>query len=91
MLVLEFKDIQSFYNHFQIIRNFRKNINQISLNFVFNFDDELFEFDDLKISGIDKKISDQYLNKLNSEKKNLLNKITFRNTIRDFFKEISLD
>ncbi len=89
--VLEFKDIQSFYNHFQIIRNFRKNINQISLNFVFNFDDELFEFDDLKISGIDKKISDQYLNKLNSEKKNLLNKITFRNTIRDFFKEISLD
>ncbi len=90
-IILEFKDIQNFYNHFQIIRNFRKNIDQISSNFIFYFDDELFEFDELKISGIDKKISDQYLNKFNSEKKDLLNKITFRNTIRDFFKTISLD
>ena len=90
-VVLDFDDIQNFYNHFQIIRNFRKNIDQISSNFVFNFDDELFEFEELKIGGIDKKISDNYLNKFNSEKKDILNKITFRNTVRDFFKTISLD
>ena len=90
-VVLDFEDIQNFYNHFQIIRNFRKNIDQISSNFVFNFDDELFEFEELKIGGIDKKISDNYLNKFNSEKKDILNKITFRNTVRDFFKTISLD
>ncbi len=90
-VVLDFEDIQNFYNHFQIIRNFRKNIDQITSNFVFNLDDELFEFDELKIGGVDKKISDQYVNKFNSEKKDLLNKITFRNTVRDFFKTISLD
>ena len=90
-IVLEFKDIQNFYNHFQIIRNYRKNIDKISSNFVFNFDEELFEFDELKIGGIDKKISDKYLNKFNTEKKDLLNKITFRNIIRDFFKKISSD
>ncbi len=90
-VILDFKDIQNFYNHFQIIRNYRKNIYQITTNFIFNFDDELFEFDDLEISGVDKKISDKYLNKFNSEKNDLLNKITFRNTIRDFFKMISLD
>ena len=90
-IVLEFKDIQNFYNHFQIIRNYRKNIDKISSNFVFNFDEELFEFDELKIGGIDKKISDKYLNKFNTEKKDLLNKITFRNIIRDFFKTISSD
>lgn len=90
-VLIEFKNINIFYSHFQIIRNFRKNIKQIESNFVYNFDDELFEFDDLKISGIDKKISDQYLNKFNSEKKDLFNKVTFRNTVRDFFKIISSD
>ena len=89
--LIEFKNINIFYSHFQIIRNFRKNIKQIESSFVYNFDDELFEFDDLKISGIDKKISDQYLNKFNSEKKDLFNKVTFRNTVRDFFKIISSD
>lgn len=88
---IEFKNINIFYSHFQIIRNYRKNIKKIKSNFVYNFDDELFEFDDLKISGIDKKISDQFLNKFNSEKKDLFNKVTFRNTVRDFFKIISSD
>ena len=88
-IILEFKDIQNFYNHFQIIRNYRKNINQISSNFVFNFDEEIFEFDELIISGIDKKISDQYLNKFNSDKKDIFNKVILRNVVKDFFKIIS--
>jgi len=90
-IVVNFKDIQNFYSHFQIIRNYRQNINKMSSNFVFNLDDEFFEFSELKISGVDKKITDQYLNKFNSEKKDLFNKVIFRNTVRDFFKIISLD
>jgi len=88
---ITFKDIQNFYSHFQIIRNFRKNIKKITSNFVFNFDDELFQFNDLKIAGIDQKISDQYLNKFNSEKNDIFNKVIFRNTVKDFFKTISSD
>ena len=90
-IVIDFKDIQNFYSHFQIKRNYRRNINQITSNFVFNLDDEFFEFSELKISGVGKKISDQYLNKFNSEKKDLFNKVIFRNTVRNFFKIISLD
>ena len=90
-LEITFKDIQNFYSHFQIIRNYRKNIKKINSDFVFNFDDELFQFNELKIAGIDKKISDQYLNKFNSEKKDIFNKVIFRNTVKDFFKMISLD
>ena len=88
---ITFKDIQNFYSHFQIIRNYRKNIKKITSDFIFNFDDELFQFNELKISGIDQKISNQYLNKFNSEKKDIFNKVIFRNSVKDFFKMISLD
>ena len=88
---ITFKDIQNLYSHFQIIRNYRKNIKKIKSNFIFNFDDELFQFNDLKITGIDQKISDQYINKFNSEKNDIFNKVIFRNTVKDFFKTISSD
>ena len=88
-IILDFKNIDSFYYHFQIIRNYRKNINQITSNFVFNFDDGLLEFNELKIKGVDRQIIEQFLNKFNLEKKDLFNKVTFRNIVRDFFKTIS--
>lgn len=86
-----FKNMQNFYSHFQIIRNYRKNIDKITSNFIFNFDEKLFEFNELKISGIDKQVSDQYLRKFNSEKKDLFNKVIMRNTVKDFFRTISSD
>jgi hypothetical protein len=90
-LSIDFTDIQSFYNHFQIVRNYRKNISQINSNFIFNFDDETFTLNELKIVGIDKKISDEYLSRFNSDKQNIFNKIVFRNKVRDFFEILSLD
>ena len=90
-ITLEFDDIQGVYNYFQISRKYRKNISKISSNFIFDFDNELFEFSDLKIIGIKKQISDKYLRKFNSEKKDLFNKVILKNTVRDFFKKISLD
>jgi hypothetical protein len=86
-----FKDIQKFYNHFQIEKNNRKNINEINSNFIFNFDDRSFELNELKVSGLDNEISDQNLNQFNSEKQNILNEILFKNKVRDFFKIISLE
>jgi len=90
-LSIDFNDIQSFYNHFQIVRSYRKNISQINSNFIFNFDDETFTLNELKIVGIDKKISDEFMNRFNSDKQNIFNKIVFRNKVRDFFEILSLD
>jgi hypothetical protein len=73
------------------VRNYRKNISQINSNFIFNFDDETFTLNELKIVGIDKKISDVYLSRFNSDKQNIFNKIVFRNKVRDFFEILSLD
>ena len=73
------------------MRNYRKNISQINSNFIFNFDDETFTLNELKIVGIDKKISDVYLSRFNSDKQNIFNEIVFRNKVRDFFEILNLD
>ena len=86
-----FKDIQKFYNYFQIEKNNRKNINQINSNFIFNYDDQSFELNELKVSGVNNEILDQYLNQFNSGKQNILNEVLFKNKVRDFFKLISLE
>ena len=54
-------------------------------------DDETFTLSELKIVGIDKKIPDEFLNRFNSDKQNIFNKILFRNKVRDFFEILSLD
>jgi hypothetical protein len=86
-----FKDIQNFYKHFQIEKNNRKNINQINSNFIFNFDDQSFELNELKVSGVDNEILDQDLNQFNFEKQNILNEVLFKNKVRSFFKVISME
>ena len=90
-ITLDFKDIEKFYSHFQVRTYYRKNIDKINSNFIFNLDDGILEINELKINEFDEKILKSYLNKFNSEKKNILNKVVFRNTIKDFFKQINLD
>ena len=63
----------------------------ISSNFYFNPDDGFVELNELRISGINKKILERYSNNFNSERKNILNKIIFRNAVKEFFRKISLD
>tara|TARA_B100001057_G_scaffold367178_1_gene370552 strand:+ start:329 stop:1825 length:1497 start_codon:yes stop_codon:yes gene_type:complete len=88
---LDFKDIKNFYSHFQIKKNFRKNIKRINSNFEFYLDDGYIELNELRINGINNKILNEYLNNFNSEKKDILNKIVFRNTLKEFFEKINLD
>ena len=90
-ITLDFEDIDKFYSHFQVRTYYRKNIDKINSNFIFNLDDGILEISDLKISEINQKILKNYLNDFNSQKKNILNKVVFRNTIKDFFKQINLD
>lgn len=88
-MIIDFKDMEDFYSHFQIKRNYRKNIDRINSSFVFNFDDKLFELNELKIKDVDKQIINKFLNSFNSKEKDFFNKVTIRNTVRDFFRIIS--
>ncbi len=88
-IIMDFKNMQNFYSHFQIKRNYRKNIGRINSSFVFNLDSNFFELNELKIDGVNKEILNQFLNNFNSKEKDFFNKVTIKNTIRDFFRVIS--
>ena len=49
------------------------------------------EFNQLKVEKIKQQILDEFLINVNSERKNVFNKIVLRNTVKEFFKKISLD
>ena len=48
-------------------------------------DDEFLEIDNLKINGIVNQNSEEFLKNFNSKKYNILNKIIFKNSVKNFF------
>ncbi len=83
---LDFIDITEFYTHYQINRNFRKNIKKINFGFLLNLDDQFVEIDNLKVNGKTNQNLEKFLNKFNSKKENIFNKIILRNSIKSFLK-----
>ena len=83
---LDFKDITEFYTHYQINRNFRKNIKKINFGFLLNLDDQFLEIDNLKVNGKINQNLEKFLNEFNSNKENIFNKIIMRNSIKNFLK-----
>ncbi len=83
---LDFIDIKDFYKHYQISRIDRKLFKKISFGFLLNIDEKVIEVDNLKIDGNTNQNLEKFINKFNSEKKNIFNKIIRRNLVKDFFK-----
>ena len=84
-LVIEAKNIDNFYKSFQIKKKYRKDINQIEMDFVYNLNNSKFKFDNVKIDGATNKDLSNFINKYNSRGKVFFNKIIFKNFINDFF------
>tara|TARA_B100000902_G_scaffold366024_1_gene387459 strand:- start:601 stop:2091 length:1491 start_codon:yes stop_codon:yes gene_type:complete len=83
--IFDFKDINDFYSSFQIKKIYRKNIKQIEINFLYNFNSKSFRFDNPRINNIQDMNLDQFLNDFNSKNERVFNKITFKNFVSDFF------
>ena len=90
-VTLDFINIKKFFEHYQISIKNRKYIKKIKLGFLYHFDDEFVEIDNLKVDGKLIQNSNQFINDFNSRKDNVFNKIIFRNSVKDFFKLISLE
>ena len=90
-VTLDFINIKKFFEHYQISIKNRKYIKKIKLGFLFHLDDEFVEIDNLKVDGKLIQNSNQFINDFNSRKDNIFNKIIFRNSVKDFFKLISLE
>jgi len=85
-LLFNAKNINDVYKSFQIKRTDRKNIDRMELDFVYNFNQNKFSFDNVKINKKSNEKLDQFIEKYNSnEKKFFSNKVTFKNFVSEFF------
>ena len=81
---LDFKDIDNFYSSFQTKKINRKDIEQIEINFVYNFNSKSFRFDNPRINNNQNTELERFLNNFNSKDYRVFNKITFKNFVNDF-------
>lgn len=85
-MILDFRDLNNFYSSFQVNKNSRMKMRQIQLDFIFNFERQEVSFDNIKIDNESNLKVQEFIDKFNSNKKKVFNKITFKNFVSDFFK-----
>tara|TARA_A100001234_G_scaffold112056_1_gene98506 strand:- start:1362 stop:2846 length:1485 start_codon:yes stop_codon:yes gene_type:complete len=83
-----FENIEDFYRQYQIKKIYRANIKKIKLDFLLNLNKNEIEIDNLKIDASSNKTANDYINKFNSKKKNIFNKVIFKNSIKEFFENL---
>ncbi len=84
----DFRDIEDFYRQYQIKKTRRKMIKNIKLDFLLNINENKVELDNLNIDGFLNNNMNNFLNDFNFQKKNIFNKIIFRNSIKEFFNNL---
>ena len=84
-IVFNFDDIEKFFRYFQIKRNYRDVFEIIKLDFIYDLSLNKFTVNNLKIDNNSSKKIDNFINKYNKTDKNLFNKVTIRNFIKEFF------
>jgi hypothetical protein len=82
-LSIDIKNNNEIYKVLQISKNLRPKLEIIELNFNYNFDQQLVDFNDVKINGkIDENVT-KILKKIIIKDNKLPNKIYFKNIIKD--------
>ena len=85
-MLLDFKDIKNFYRSFQISKKNRKDIKQVSIDFVYNLNNKNFRLYNPKINNSQNIDLEEFLDNFNSKDDREFNKITFKNFINNFIK-----
>mgnify|MGYP001166632307 CR=1 FL=1 len=84
-IIFTFNDVEKFFRYFQIKRNYRNVFEEIKLDFVYDFIQNKIILNNLKIDEKSSKKLTVFLDQYNKKNKNLFNKVTFRNFIKEFF------
>ena len=84
-LFLDAKNTDDIYKSFQIKKSDRKNIKLIELDFVYNFNQNKFSFDNIRVDNKSNEKLDEFIEKYNADEKKFFNKVTFKNFINEFF------
>ncbi len=84
-VILNFFDLNKFYQTFQVKKNDRKKIKQIQIDFDYNLINRNISFDNVKVDNNNNDNLQRFLDTFNSNKNRVFNRITFKNFINDFF------
>ena len=84
-LIIGANNIDNFYKSFQIKKIYRKKINKLELDFVYNFNKNKFTFDNVKVDNKSNDKLNKFLDDFNSNDKKFFNKISFKNFVNSFF------
>ena len=84
-ILFNFNDVEKFFRYFQIKRNYRNVFDEIKADFVYDFTEDKLTLNNIKIDNKSNRILEKFLEDYNNKNKNLFNKVTFRNFVKDFF------
>ena len=84
-IIVNVMDTEDFYRSFQIKKIYRKKIKEIEFDFNYNFTDQKISFNNFEIDNKPSLNVENFVEKFNLNRK-ILNKITFKNFVNDFFK-----
>ena len=84
-IILDFKNLDNFYKSFQINKNNRKKISSLEFDFIYNLSQKKITLDNTKIDNANNQGLDKFISNFNNSRKNIFNKITFKNFISNFF------
>ena len=85
-LNFEFNEIKNFYSLFQIKKNNRKDIKTIEIDFLYNLNNNNFNFDNPKVNNEFNMSLEKLIGSFNKKENRFFNKITFKNFINEFLK-----
>ena len=85
-IIFNFSDVEKFFRYFQIKRNYRNVFNEIKADFVYDFNQNKISLNNLVVDNKSNKKINLFIEEFNKKEKNLFNKVTFRNFVKDFFK-----
>ena len=85
-LKIKVKDYNNLYKFLLTPKNYRNQLNQIDLNFSYNFDQKIAELKDIKIDNKINQNINKILNNVILKKDDLQNKIYFKNLLNEAIK-----
>ena len=85
-MIIKIKDYNNLYKFLLTPKNYRNQINQIDLNFSYNFDQKIAELNDIKIDNKINQNVNKILNNVILKKDDLQNKIYFKNLLNQAIK-----
>ena len=81
----DFIDLDKFYRYYQINEKYRNEIKKIKFDFFLNVNEKILQINNAKIDNINNEQINDFLDNLNSQRKNFFNRVIFRNFVKNFF------